>query len=195
MENAQAKLRAAIAAIDPVPEPDLAALVAGFQPCTFAKKEIVVGEGEICHYLYYMLDGTFRAFLDKDKEYTIAFSYPPFFAALPTSFLTQNPSRLYLEAVTESHCLAIHHREVAAQLMAHPRLERTFRLFHERMIIGMQFRELELVSTTMRERFEGFCQRSFHLFARVPHKHIASYLNIDPTNLSKLLRERKQNLV
>ena len=56
----------------------------------------------------------------------------------------------------------------------------------EAILAGMINRHIELHSLTIEERFKVFCQRSPHLLQLVPHKYIASYLGIDPTNFSKL---------
>src|SRR5690606_24095175 len=50
---------------------------------------------------------------------------------------------------------------------------------------------IELHSMTIEERYKSFCQRSSHLLQLVPHKYIASYLGIDPTNFSKLFNTLK----
>jgi hypothetical protein len=56
----------------------------------------------------------------------------------------------------------------------------------EAVLAGMINRHIELHSLSMEERYRTFCQRSAHLLHTVPHKYIASYLGIDPTNFSKL---------
>ena len=65
-------------------------------------------------------------------------------------------------------------------------IERLFRKMTEAILAGMINRHIELHSLTIEERFRVFCQRSPHLLQLVPHKYIASYLGIDPTNFSKL---------
>jgi hypothetical protein len=43
-----------------------------------------------------------------------------------------------------------------------------------------------LHSLSIEDRYRIFTQRSAFLLQLVPHKYIASYLHIDPTNFSKL---------
>jgi len=40
-------------------------------------------------------------------------------------------------------------------------------------------------------RFRHFMKRSPHLLNQIPHKDLASYLRINPTNFSKLLAKVK----
>ncbi|MBK9452185.1 MAG: hypothetical protein IPN95_22740 [Bacteroidetes bacterium] len=56
---------------------------------------------------------------------------------------------------------------------------------------GLVQRHYELLAFSMEERFTAFMERSAHLINLVPHKQLASYLGIDPTNFSKLLNSRK----
>ncbi|MDZ7645793.1 MAG: hypothetical protein U5K54_00700 [Cytophagales bacterium] len=70
-------------------------------------------------------------------------------------------------------------------------IERLFRKMTEALLAGIINRHIELQSLSIEERYKTFCQRSPHLLQLVPHKFIASYLGIDPTNFSKLYNKVK----
>ena len=165
-------------------------LISGFEYCEFGKKEIITRPGEIAKNLYFILEGTQRSYLLKDKEYTIAFSYHPNLGAIPDSFILQRPSKHYFESITPSKMLRITKTKLDDLIEKYPELNKLMLRYHEMMIVGLHDRQTELMSMSMEERFEVFCERSFHLFGKVPHKHIASYLNMDPTNMSKLLNKK-----
>ena len=176
--------------VHPINDETAQKLTACCQYISFAKGELILRPGEVARHLYFCLEGAQRSYILKDKEYTMAFSYPPFFCAIPDSFLFQTPSKFYLESITPSKMLRISFEDVQSLIHHHPDMERLMRKQHEWMIAGLHDRQMELMSMNMEERFNVFCDRSFHLFAKVPHKHIASYLNMDPTNLSKLLNKK-----
>jgi hypothetical protein len=44
-----------------------------------------------------------------------------------------------------------------------------------------------MLTLTMEERYKDFMKTSPQLINQIPHKEIANYLKIDPTNFSKLL--------
>jgi hypothetical protein len=48
-------------------------------------------------------------------------------------------------------------------------------------------RQIETQSMSAEQRFRALLARSPHLLHLVPHKYIANYLGMDPTNFSKLL--------
>jgi hypothetical protein len=66
-----------------------------------------------------------------------------------------------------------------------------FRKINEKLLSGFLNQHIELRTLTMAERFKIFCARSPHLLQQVPHKYIASYLDIDATNFSKLSNKIK----
>lgn len=122
------------------------------------------------------------------KRHVMAFTYPPQCCAIPDSFSFQQPANYFLECLTDSEMDALRYEDLLAAMdRSHP-LERLFRKLNEAVLAGLIQRHLERHSLTMEERFLAFCRRSPHLLQWVPHKHLASYLDIDPTNFSKLFR-------
>lgn len=154
----------------------------------FKRREIITREGQTERYLYFVLDGIQRSYrINENKEHVIAFTYSPSFSGIPNSFLSQMPSKYYLEAITDSSMIRISYERLTACLEKNRELERFFRKITEQILIGVLDRHYELLAHTMEERFKLFTGRSPHLLGMVPHKYIASYLGIDPTNFSKLL--------
>ncbi len=72
-------------------------------------------------------------------------------------------------------------------MQRHRSIETLFRKVGETFISGLIERHYELLAFSIEERLRIFLRRSPHLLNMVPHKHMASYLRIDPTNFSKLL--------
>ena len=56
---------------------------------------------------------------------------------------------------------------------------------------GVMLRLVELQSFSSEEKFRTLMRRSPHILQLVPHKYIANYLGIDPTNFSKLINSVK----
>lgn len=155
-------------------------------------KSILTTAGKTEHYLYFVLEGIQKSYyLTEGKQHVIAFTYSPSFSGIPDSFLTQKPSNYYLETITDSHFLRLSF-EKHEELMAEYRpIETLFRKATEQVLIGVLQRHYELMAYTIEERFRTFLARSPHLLNMVPHKDLASYLRIDPTNFSKLLSSVK----
>lgn len=181
-------LQSFLDAIHPLPEVDRERLLAGFQEVSFPRRHLITSEGQTERYLYFVLEGIQRSYYLKDgKEYTIAFTYPPSFSGIPESFLTQRPSRYFLETLTPSRLLRLPFERLEELTRnSHP-VERLLRKACEGVLVGLVERHYELLALSIEERFRTFAARSPHLFNLIPHKYLANYLGMDPTNFSKLL--------
>jgi cAMP-binding proteins - catabolite gene activator and regulatory subunit of cAMP-dependent protein kinases len=154
---------------------------------TFKKGDRIVVQGQVQRELYFVKKGVQMSFFDAEKKtHVIAFTYPPGLCAVPDSFQFQVPSKCFLTCLTASELDYITYDDLMTLFDESRELERLFRKITEFVLAGMINRHIELHSKTMEERYRAFCQRSPHLLQLVPHKYIASYLGIDPTNFSKL---------
>ncbi|MEX1191592.1 MAG: Crp/Fnr family transcriptional regulator [Brumimicrobium sp.] len=156
------------------------------------KRTIMTAPGEIERYMYFVLDGIQKSYyLSEEKQHVIAFTYPPSFSGIPESFLTQTPSKYFLETISDSSFLRISFEKHQQLMQEHREIETLFRKATELFLIGMIERHYELMAFNINERFKAFAQRSPHLFSLVTHKDLASYLRIDSTNFSKLFNTVK----
>lgn len=186
------ELRTFLNAISPLHPATCDHVCSLFSEVRYKRKDILTYEGQIQRYMYFVREGIQRSYYIKDhKEHVIAFTYPPSFSGIPESFLTQTPSRYFLECITDSTLLRISYEQLEAATEQHRDLERLLRKATEHLLIGVINRHYELMALSIEERFQAFVQRSSHLLAMVPHKYIASYLGINPTNFSKLLGKTK----
>lgn len=162
------------------------------KPKTFKKGDFLAVEGQTQRELYFVKNGVQMSYLETDiKSHVIAFTYSPNLCAIPESFSFQTPSKYYLTCLTDSEFDCITFDELQKLFDQSQQIERLFRRMTEALLAGMINRHIELHSLTMEERFKAFCQRSPHLLQLVPHKYIASYLSINPTNFSKLFNTVK----
>lgn len=159
---------------------------------TFKKGDFITLAGQTQRELYFVKTGVQMSYFDTDnKTHVIAFTYPPNLCAIPESFSFQIPSKYFLTCLTDSELDYITFDELQKLFDQSQQIERLFRRMTEAVLAGIINRHIELHSMTIEERYKTFCQRSPHLLQLVPHKHIASYLGIDPTNFSKLFNTVK----
>lgn len=175
-----------------ISDSDFEIFVQQFKSKTFEKNEIIVLPGQVQQHLYFVKSGVQMSYFESEnKQHVIAFTYSPGFCAIPESFLFQKPSSYSLISLTHSEMDYISFFELEEIFNQFPSIERLFRKMTEFVLAGMINRHIELKSMSIEERFRIFCQRSPHLLQLVPHKFIASYLNIDATNFSKLFNSIK----
>ncbi len=154
---------------------------------TFKKGDFITVAGQTQRELYFVRSGVQMSyFYANNKTHVIAFTYPPNLCAIPESFSCQTPSKYFLTCLADSELDYITFDELQKLFDQSQQIERLFRRMTEAVLAGIINRHTELHCTTMEERYKAFCQRSPHLLHLVPHKYIASYLGIAPTNFSKL---------
>lgn len=159
---------------------------------TFRKGDFITVPGQVQKELYFVKSGVQMSYFDADeKTHVVAFTYFPNLCAIPESFSFQTPSKYFLTCLTNSELEYITFDELQKLFDQSQQLERLFRRMAEFVLAGIINRHIELHSLTIEERYKTFCQRSPHLLQLVPHKYIASYLGINPTNFSKLFNSVK----
>ena len=159
---------------------------------SFPRKSILTAEGDVQKDIYFVLEGIQKSyFLNDGKEHVMAFTYAPSLSGIPESFFNQSPSDYFLECITDSRLLKISYAKHSELIANHRPLETLFRKGTEFLLCGLSIRYRELMAFDIETRFRHFCQRSPHLLNLVPHKDLASYLRIDPSNFSKLIGKVK----
>ncbi len=175
-----------------VSEPILESYISNWSAYTVPKKTIITESGKTERYLYFVEEGIQKSYyLNDGKQHVMFFAYTPSFSGVVESFLTQTPSKYYLETITDSKLLRIPFAKHAEWIQKHRELETLFRKITESFLLGIIERHHELMAFNVETRFRNFAQRSPHLLNMVPQKDISSYLRIDPTNFSKLINSIK----
>lgn len=171
---------------------DYRLLTENLQPRSFKKGDFIIVPGQIQRELYFVKSGVQMAYLDtSDKTYVIHFSYFPNLCAIAESFSFQVPSKYFLTCLTDSEMEFLRYEDLQKLVDQSQQIERLFRRMTEAMLAGMIDLHVDLRAMTIEERYKAFCRKSPQLLHLVPHKYIASYLGIDPTNFSKLFNQVK----
>ena len=161
-----------------------------WQPFSAKRKTILTCIGENEKYLYWVVEGVQRAFYIKEndeKDATIVFTYTGSFSGVLDSFLTQQPSKYFLETLTQSKFIRTTYSQVNELMNRHRNIETFIRKSLGFTIAGLLERQIELQCFTAEEKFKVLLKRSPHVLQMIPHKYLASYLGIDATTFSKLL--------
>jgi CRP-like cAMP-binding protein len=159
---------------------------------TIPKKTIITESGKTERYIYFVKEGIQKSYyLNDGKQHIMFFAYNPSFSGVMESFLSQTPSKYYLETITDSKLLRLSYEKHKQLIQEHRELETLFRKVTEQFLIGVIERHHQLLAFNIETRFKNFATRSPHLLNMIPQKDIASYLRIDPTNFSKLINTIK----
>lgn len=178
-----------ITSVYPLKEDELETLLAIWQPFECKRKTILTTAGETEKYLYFVLEGVQRGFYigNDNQEATIVFMYPPSFSGIADSFLTQTPSKFFLETLTASRFLRTTYRQLDELMRQYPNILRMVVQLTGFVLKGVLERQIELQCFSAEEKFRTLLKRSPHVLQIIPHKYLASYLGIDASTFSKLL--------
>lgn len=184
-------LKNLVYAVHPLPEEDWNAFELLWKPFEAKRKDILSAAGECERYLYFVLDGVQRVYYldDRDREATVVFTYAPSFGGVLDSMLLQQPSKYFYEALTPSSFLRTPYEEVARLMKERHSIESFVRIGLSQTLSGLMERLVELQCFSSEEKFRRLLQRSPHILQLVPHKYLANYLGIDPTNFSKFINK------
>ena len=175
---------------------DFDQLLPYFEIREFAKKQQVVGLGEIDQYFNIILKGLVRKYtVVGKKEVTLQLSIEGQMIHSEISFNTQKPSETIVETIEAATLFSMSYDNLNKVYERMPKIERLGRLVITDMFIKKDYRDFSQLSKTTRERFLDYMYTHPAMLQRVPQKYIASYLNIKPETFSRLkhlIRNRKQ---
>ena len=137
--------------------------------------------------LYFVVGGTLRIFvIDQEEELTIRFGYKGNLITALDSYLTEQPSDLYIQALKETHLKVISKKSYVNLMNNRSDIQALWYQLMEQFVYQQMERERDILISSPTERYRRVLQRSPHLFQEIPHKYIASYLRMTPETLSRI---------
>lgn len=162
----------------------------------FGKKEILTLVGEVEDYLNFIVEGVARKYYVKDgDEVNTQISREGHLIHAQESFHSRQPSEYFVEALEPLTVISITYNDLEQLYAQDIRFERLGRLVITYTMVQKDRWQLQLIKLSPRERFLMFVERHPDLLQRIPQKHLASFLNIQPETFSRfkhLVRVRRE---
>ncbi len=158
----------------------------------FKKNDLILRTGEVENFMYFLVDGVSRIFQYKnDIEYTLRFNFPitPFNSY--ASFITQTPSLINVEAITDVRVLRMSYDDMQSLYEKSKMAERLGRRLIELLYVQREIKELQMHSKTAEDYYYELVKSNEELTRQIPQKYLASYLGITPESLSRIKRNLK----
>jgi CRP-like cAMP-binding protein len=183
------KIKEVIHALSPITDEAWNDFAGIWESNSVKRKEIITAAGDKEKYLYFVVEGIQRVYYldDRNHEATLLFTYAPSFGGVLDSFLLQKPSAYYYESLTPSQFYRAPYQQFQQLINQHESLAQFTQKSLIHSVSGLLERMVELQSFSSEEKFKSLLKRSPHILTLVPHKYLANYLGIDPTNFSKLI--------
>jgi CRP-like cAMP-binding protein len=152
-----------------------------------SKGDYLIREGEIEKNLYYIQQGAVKVFyLNEYDEHIIRLGYDSSILNSLSSFIKEQPSELYIEAIKKTTVLVLSKQEFYNYVNHNEESLNNYISFLENLITQQIDRELDLLVSSPVERLNRVIKRSPHLFQHIPLKYIASYLRMTPETVSRI---------
>lgn len=155
------------------------------------RRQMILQEGFVCQHYSFVVEGCFKMYAidDKGNEHNLQFAAENDWIADISSFHSQKPSKLFIEAIEPSVILQIEQQDLYFLYSNVPKLNIIFKVIIENKFIELQNRVLQNISSTGQQRYLNFLEQYPKLASRLPNTQIASYLGITPEFLSKIRKE------
>jgi CRP-like cAMP-binding protein len=155
------------------------------------RHESLLTIGQVCKYEYFVLEGCIRSYyIDKNfDDITTMFAVSGYWTGDLHSFHKGIPSEYGLEAMEESLVIRISKSKLEEIYQRIPKFERYFRILLQNRVIAIDD-QLANIAMGASQAYEHFLKRFPRMEQRVPLKHIASYLGITPTYLSRIRKKQ-----
>jgi CRP-like cAMP-binding protein len=122
------------------------------------RRQFILQEGEICKHNSFVLEGCFKMYFvdDNGKEHNLQFAIENWWIGDISSFHSEEPSKLFIEAVENSIILQIKKGDQLKLFVDYPKFNRIFRVLAENAMVGLQKRTILNISSTAEERYLDF---------------------------------------
>jgi CRP-like cAMP-binding protein len=167
--------------------PAQAALTAIFSQKIFKKGDFLLKKDETCRKSYWIEAGSARKYyLHNGKEVTTELLFPDDIAVSFSAYALQQPSREYIQAMTEVTARVTDYGSFQELKNQYPELVELDLLLTEYYAIWLEERLVEFHTLSATERYQLLLARQPWIVLQVPLTHIASYLGVSLETLSRI---------
>jgi len=163
-------------------------IAAHFTQQTLVKNQLLLKAGQIADHYFFLEAGYLRAFAEDTtgQEVTTGFYMPGQVVFEVTSFFNRSRSKENIQALGECEGWFITYQQLNELFHAMPE----FREFGRAMLVkgfsDLKSRLLATITETAEERYRNLLLTQPDLLQHASQKHIASYLGVTDTSLSRI---------
>lgn len=155
---------------------------------TVPKNTILTQYNRTEHHAYFLIQGIVKISMvtELGQERVLEFFFPGAFFSAYTSFLTQQPSNVEIETLTECEVEVIHYRDMQEAYKTSLLANKLGRMAAEYYYILKTNREKDFLTKSASDRYKELLDKRPELVQQIPVQLIAKYLGIEPESLSRI---------
>ncbi len=172
-------------------ENDLHVIAQAHKKVKLPKGSYIFKEGETANEYYLLEKGIVRAFvLDyNNNEITTELFTDNEIVIVPASLFQRQPSQETVQTITDCVLWKIDFQDFQNLFTSHPGFSEWGRLWFTFQLFSLKQKSLDMVTQTASNRYLKLLKDKPQLVQNTPLKHIASYLGITDTSLSRIRKE------
>jgi CRP-like cAMP-binding protein len=170
---------------------DASEIVQRFQPFNMAKNDMFLSEGKLCDTYLFLEQGCMRAFAhDVDgQDITTQFYQPLQLVFEVSSFFNRTRSKENIQALSDCAGWSLTYDELNRLFHELPAFREFGRHVLVKSLTGLKSRMLSMITETAEERYDKLLHENPDIFQFAALKHIASYLGITDSSLSRIRKD------
>lgn len=167
-------------------ERELALLTRTSRTLHFPKGSAVVGKGKIDDSIYFITDGVWRGYVERDGEdQTLWFAVPGEYV-FSSWGLRGLPSRLTISSSSDSTAIEIKRSTIRELSVTSPGFTCWLQDIYADILVNVDEQFVDLTHSKAGERYLAFIRKMPEIFRCVPLKEIAGYIGVTPQSLSRI---------
>jgi CRP-like cAMP-binding protein len=162
-----------------------------FHSKTIKKNEFLFKEGRICNDYYFLEKGFIRAFAydTAGNDVTTNFYSGSQVVFEVNSFFNRVLSRENYQAIVDCEGWSITYQQLNHLFHSMPEFREFGRSILVKGFSSLKIRMLSMITETAEQRYDALLKSNPEIFQHAALKHIASYLGITDTSLSRIRKE------
>ena len=168
----------------------LQTIAENFDEIAFAKNEYLLKQGKVSGY-FYLAEGFVRAFTfdTNGNEITTYFYSKDKVIFEAASFFLRSPSTENIQAITDCSVYATTFEKLNMLFHSVPEFREFGRAMLVKEFVAYKQRTLSMINKSAEERYANLMNTNKEIFRFAQLKHIASYLGMTDTSLSRIRKE------
>ena len=164
-----------------------------FKSKVVKKNSYLLRQGDTCKDLVFVQKGCLRLYYLKDDiEVSVWFAFQQSSAIEIYSFISENPSNYFLQAIEDSEVLYLPKTELNKLYQHQPKMQEMMRNFWEDVILNLINRFTALQKDSAEKRYLDLLNKPAYL-ETIPQKYLASFIGVTPTSLSRIRKQIIKN--
>ncbi|MEM9930727.1 MAG: Crp/Fnr family transcriptional regulator [Bacteroidota bacterium] len=170
---------------------DIETVVTAFRLLDIKKGEYLLQAGNLAQHYYFVQDGFFRSFAvdPQGNEVTTNFYGPGQMILDAPSFLLRQPTREYFQATEDASCWVLGYERFQELFDSIDAFRNAGRSRLVQGYFALKNRSLSMITDNAKDRYLQLLAAQPEILQRAQLKHIASYLGVTDTSLSRIRRE------